>query len=186
MVAKADDILSGSIKVILECENKRIEDVEMHLSKVADIVEGEYVLRPNYKDLNIDINNIESAESLKNVSDMLAKCNNIDAYTIVTDKHGEGKFENLEEGIYILTAEAKDGFKEISATMVKLPFYDESTNNFEYNIICEPKIVLDKPDSPKTGDNMDVTVYVISVLASIALIASISIQRKKNKSLDNK
>lgn len=182
---------TGSITVkIPPLEDESVENIEISINKIADIVEGEYVLRSDYKDVNVDLNSIDSGESYKKAADTflkatLGKENQIHLYT---DKNGEAAAKNLEEGVYIVSSKADEKIGELSTAIIDIPHWNEVSNVMEYNIVCEPKRNGDTPKintPPKTGDDIEIYVPAIMfVLSTLIIISAVSC--KKHKVLDNK
>ena len=182
---------TGSITVrIPPVKDENVENIEILIYKVADIVESEYVLRADYKDVDVDLNNIDSGESYKKAADIFMKATlgKENLIRLYTDENGEVVADNLEEGVYIVLSKANNKIGNLSTAIIDIPHWNEVSNVMEYNIVCEPKRNGDTPKintPPKTGD--DIEIYVIAimfVLSTLIIISAVSC--KKHKVLDNK
>ena len=182
------DIEYGTIDVKCAVSNKKISGLDISINKIADKVEDEYVLRENYKYLDIDLNNVKNADCLKKACEEFDSrgMNNENSIMKKTDKNGCVTFNNIEDGAYIVSLGEIDGFEKIAPVIIQVPVYNEITKNMEYNIKCEPKIYMEKVNPPQTGDETYVSLYLIIILfVSVSLIVCLSII-KRHKGLDNK
>ncbi|MBV3232454.1 hypothetical protein KSU59_18750, partial [Erysipelatoclostridium ramosum] len=72
-VSALDEV--GSITVNLE-EGKKgtsVKNVELELIKIADIINGQYLLINDLQDIEIDLNTLETAEDMKNAAYTISK-----------------------------------------------------------------------------------------------------------------
>ena len=189
---------TGTITVRIPSDNgENIENIKVTINKVADIVEGQYVLRSDYENTGVDINEIDGGESYKNAADIFLKAaknkdGKIEKYT---DKNGEATIKDLEEGVYIISVKESKEIGEFSTAIISIPQFDEITGSMEYNIICEPKRSVDTPKietppktkaPPKTGDNSSIYVVGTLLLCSASTIILYTVLGKRHKALDNK
>ena len=188
LTANAVSDNKGVITVDCEFADKKISKVDVSLSKIADIVEGEYVLRSKYKDVKVDLNNIKSAESLKEAckSFTSVKDTHGDSLSGTTNKDGVALFKDIEDGVYMITLGKVYGYKDTAPIIVSVPSYNEITEEMDYDIKCEPKMYLEEKDAPKTGDNMDISAYVNMAYIGIILLCICFVIIKRYKALDNK
>lgn len=90
-----------------------------------------------------------------------------------TDSSGYVKFENLENGIYLLAAEDINKYDNISPALIAVPVFDEEsseTNGMKYDIVVYPKHW--PVTAAKTGDNSNCELYMsgLAVIVFIPLI----------------
>ena len=90
-----------------------------------------------------------------------------------TDSSGYVKFENLENGIYLLAAEDINKYDNISPALIAVPVFDEEsseTNGMKYDIAVYPKHW--PATAAKTGDNSNCELYMsgLAVIVFIPLI----------------
>ena len=167
----------GTITVNLE-EGKKgtsVKNVELELIKVGDIVNGQYLFIDDLQDTEVNLNTLETAEDMKNASYTISKkaiLKKISGSRKTTNDYGTVKFDQLENGIYLLQATDINKYDNISPTLISIPtFNSESHNNMNYNIYIVPK------HSPiiaaKTSDSADLKLFAVLAGVSTAVIAII-------------
>lgn len=177
-VSALDEV--GSITVNLE-EGKKgtsVKNVELELIKVGDVVNGQYLFIDDLQDIEIDLNTLETAEDMKNAAYTISKITaskNIVGTRKTTNDYGTVKFDQLENGVYLLQATDINKYENIVSTLISVPaFNNESKNSMNYDISIIPK------HSPviavKTDDAVDLKLF--SVLAGVSAIV-IAIIRKE-------
>lgn len=129
----------GSITIILEDTTNELskENVEFGLTKVADIINGEYVSLEEYS--YFDFNNIENANELKDTSKRLNKIISSNDAIDKTNEEGILKFEGLEVGIYLLHPTYIADYEIIEPTLVSIPAWEETSGEMNYNVFVYPK-----------------------------------------------
>ena len=174
-VSALDEV--GSITVNLE-EGKKgtsVKNVELELIKIADIINGQYLLINDLQDIEIDLNTLETAEDMKNAAYTISKITvskNIVGTRKTTNDYGTVKFDQLENGVYLLQATDINKYENIVSTLISVPaFNNESKNSMNYDISIIPK------HSPviavKTGDAVDLKLFVVLAGVSAIVIAII-------------
>ena len=174
-VSALDEV--GSITVNLE-EGKKgtsVKNVELELIKIADIINGQYLLINDLQDIEIDLNTLETAEDMKNAAYTISKITvskNIVGTRKTTNDYGTVKFDQLEKGVYLLQATDINKYENIVSTLISVPaFNNESKNSMNYDISIIPK------HSPviavKTGDAVDLKLFVVLAGVSAIVIAII-------------
>lgn len=174
-VSALDEV--GSITVNLE-EGKKgtsVKNVELELIKIADIINGQYLLINDLQDIEIDLNTLETAEDMKNSAYTISKITvskNIVGTRKTTNDYGTVKFDQLENGVYLLQATDINKYENIVSTLISVPaFNNESKNSMNYDISIIPK------HSPviavKTGDAVDLKLFVVLAGVSAIVIAII-------------
>ena len=174
-VSALDEI--GSITVNLE-EGKKgtsVKNVELELIKIADIINGQYLLINDLQDIEIDLNTLETAEDMKNAAYTISKITvskNIVGTRKTTNDYGTVKFDQLEKGVYLLQATDINKYENIVSTLISVPvFNNESKNSMNYDISIVPK------HSPviavKTGDAVDLKLFAVLAGVSAVIIAII-------------
>ena len=177
-VSALDEV--GSITVNLE-EGKKgtsVKNVELELIKIADIINGQYLLINDLQDIEIDLNTLETAEDMKNAAYTISKITvskNIVGTRKTTNDYGTVKFDQLEKGVYLLQATDINKYENIVSTLISVPvFNNESKNSMNYDISIIPK------HSPviavKTGDAVDLKLF--SVLAGVSAIVIVIIRKE--------
>ena len=174
-VSALDEV--GSITVNLE-EGKKgtsVKNVELELIKIADIINGQYLLINDLQDIEIDLNTLETAEDKKNAAYTISKITvskNIVGTRKTTNDYGTVKFDQLEKGVYLLQATDINKYENIVSTLISVPaFNNESKNSMNYDISIVPK------HSPviavKTGDAVDLKLFAVLAGVSAVIIAII-------------
>ena len=174
-VSALDEV--GSITVNLE-EGKKgtsVKNVELELIKVGDVVNGQYLFIDDLQDIEIDLNTLETAEDMKNAAYTISKITvskNIVGTRKTTNDYGTVKFDQLENGVYLLQATDINKYENIVSTLISVPaFNNESKNSMNYDISVVPK------HSPviavKTGDAFDLKLFALLAGVSAVIIAII-------------
>ena len=174
-VSALDEV--GSITVNLE-EGKKgtsVKNVELELIKIADIINGQYLLINDLQDTEVNLNTLETAEDMKNAAYTISKITvskNIVGTRKTTNDYGTVKFNQLEKGVYLLQATDINKYENIVSTLISVPaFNNESKNSMNYDISIVPK------HSPviavKTGDAVDLKLFAVLAGVSAVIIAII-------------
>ena len=173
-VSALDEV--GSITVNLE-EGKKgtsVKNVELELIKIADIINGQYFLINDLQNTEVNLNTLETAEDMKNAAYTISKITvskNIVGTRKTTNDYGTVKFDQLENGVYLLQATDINKYENIVSTLISVPaFNNESKNSMNYDISIVPK------HSPviavKTGDAVDLKLF--AVLAGVQFFLNIN------------
>lgn len=174
-VSALDEV--GSITVNLE-EGKKgtsVKNVELELIKIADIINGQYLLINDLQDTGVNLNTLKTAEDMKNAAHTISKdtvSKNIGGTRKTTNDYGTVKFDQLEKGVYLLQATDINKYENIVSTLISVPaFNNESKNSMNYDISIVPK------HSPviavKTGDAVDLKLFAVLAGVSAVVIAII-------------
>lgn len=174
-VSALDEV--GSITVNLD-EGKKgtsVKNVELELIKVCDVVNGQYLLINDLQDTEVNLNTLETAEDMKNAAYTISKITvskNIVGTRKTTNDYGTVKFNQLENGVYLLQATDINKYENIVSTLISVPaFNNESKNSMNYDISIVPK------HSPviavKTGDAVDLKLFAVLAGVSAVVIAII-------------
>ena len=167
--------VKGSVTVNLE-EGKKgtsVKNVELELIKIADIINGQYFLINDLQNTEVNLNTLETAEDMKNSAYTISKITvskNIVGTRKTTNDYGTVKFDQLENGVYLLQATDINKYENIVSTLISVPvFNNESKNSMNYDISIVPK------HSPviavKTGDAVDLKLFVVLAGVSAVIIA---------------
>ena len=174
-VSALDEV--GSITVNLE-EGKKgtsVKNVELEIIKIADIINGQYLLINDLQNTEVNLNTLETAEDMKNAAYTISKITaskNIVGTRKTTNDYGTVKFDQLENGVYLLQATDINKYENIVSTLISVPaFNNESKNSMNYDISIIPK------HSPviavKTGDAVDLKLFAVLAGVSAVIIAII-------------
>ena len=165
----------GSILIQLEDTQKALdkENVKFSISKVADVIDGEYKLLDNLTSINIDLNTLKNSNELEVTANKLAKI--VEHENIVTtDKSGKGKTEDLEVGVYLVKAIDIANYENITPFLISIPTWNEIDKVMNYDVNAIPKHTpLPEPIKPKVPDtNYNNKSYMYLALGSSLLLIS--------------
>ena len=152
ILTQVDKAKTGSIQVELT-DGKAGTDksnVKINCQKVADVVHGEYVLIKEYKDTGIDLNAVENSNDLKNAAEKLIEKAGKGTTPNTTDKSGKAVFNNLEVGVYLISAEDSATYDTVEPALIAIPTWSDSDGNMLYDVVIEPK----HTPKPEKGNNV--------------------------------
>lgn len=193
-----DSTDKGSITIQLEKSETATDlaSVKFGVIKVADLVNGEYILTDSFKSSDADLNNIANAEELQKVATKLFKDVTTFEYEEVTSKEGTIVLSNLNTGVYLLAVTDNANYDVVLPTLVSIPTYQDIVG-YNYNITVEPKHSPtpekpkedekkdeEKKEQPDTGVNSHFNEYLAGAGVSMACIAAV-ITLKKRSSKDD-
>lgn len=180
---------TGSIKITLTDGKKGTskEGVELSCLKVADVVNGEYVLEEGYKDLGVDLNDIKNASDLEAAATKIAKV--AGAGTLhTTDMNGVTSFDELEVGVYLLTATNDQNYDDVTPFLIGIPTWSDTEMDMVYDLEVTPKHTPkpEKEKSPKTAPQTNVDSPILwyfggAAVVACGLVAVNAIWKKNNK-----
>ena len=164
---------TGSISIKLaDTNNKSKEGVEFSISKIADIEDGLYKVKEEYKGVDVDLNNIKTASDLELASELFKKVAKTDNL-MKTDTNGECNIDDLEVGVYLVYAKNIANYDNITPFIVSIPSWNEADKTMSYDIQVIPKhteiIEKETPKVPATAYDGS-SIYL--ALGSIGLIGS--------------
>lgn len=148
------------------------QGVWMSCTKVADITDGRYCLRPACKDDRIDLNAIENAASLERAAGILSEKSTAPDCTVQTDEDGRAETDNLETGVYLIQALDNSGYDEITPALVSVPSWDEKTGTMVYEVTVSPKHTPETEErgTGKTAPQTGVFSPVLMLFGSSAVL----------------
>lgn len=126
------------------------QNVEFALTKVADVVKGEYVLDSSYENLGIDLNNIKNASDLEEAATKLVEVAGKDTVS-KTDINGKVDFSDLAVGVYLIYATNDDKYDDVKPLLISIPTWSEKEGNMMYDVKVIPKHTP-RPEKPNTPD----------------------------------
>lgn len=147
---------TGSITITLSDteDNRDKSNVKFGVSKIADIVNGEYKVLEQYKNVGTDLNNLKNATDLEMAANLFKEVVSIDN-TLITDNKGKCSIDNLEVGVYLVFATDIANYENITPFLVSIPSWNETDKDMSYDIKIIPKhtriIEKEKPKVPSTG-----------------------------------
>lgn len=132
---------TGSISITLTDTKDDLskENVILGLKRIANIVNGEYELIDEFKDIDVDLNQLSTAEELKEASTMFEKIIIEPDMTQKTDLNGMAMFNDVNVGVYLVYPIDIAGYEIIKPSIVSVPSWDEVTAQMNYDIQIYPK-----------------------------------------------
>lgn len=186
-----DSNSKGSIEIQLEETAEKVSrnNVEFQLIKCGEVINGEFQLIDSYQSLNIDLNNLKTADELLKVAiqlDEFSKNNKEVGVSKVTNSSGYLQFNNLDIGIYLITVNNQNNYDTVSPFIVSIPTFNEISGNMDYNIKAIPKHEKVIIENVPTGDNTKTENYMYLFIgsASILVLGMFTYIIKKNKKQD--
>lgn len=163
----------GSITIRLEDteDNRSKENVHIRAAKIAEIVDGEYVLCSKYKDSGIDLNTLQNADELANAAEKLEQLKPEGKETI-TDVDGVAVITDLSTGVYLVYACDIAEYDNIMPAFIAVPMWDEVAKKMVYDIEVFPKHdspIQEIPNAPQTGDGNHAKYYIITLAGAVTL-----------------
>lgn len=179
----------GSIKVSLPDTSGKNDkaNVKFSLSKVADVVDGEYKMLDSYSSANVDLNNLKNANDLEIAANMLKEVATSDT-TLVTDSNGVCSIDDLDVGVYLLYATDIAKYENITPFLISIPVWNDADKTMSFDVEVIPKhtpLPVKEPEkskAPSTGYDGGGTLF--GVLSSISLIAGtgmLSVKKRKEE-----
>ena len=214
-VLKADGFSEdklGSITIQLEETKDKAprKDVKLVVVRVADVIDGEFVLVNSYKKSDVDLNKITNANELELAASKLVetingkddkkansgKSSDIESVetvdkgiTIVTNDEGKATVKDLEVGVYLVYAIDNAKYDLITPFLISIPTWSEKDADMLYDIIAYPKhtkpVVKPSGGAPGTGIENNAVKYLSisgALLVSAGLVYVVSGIRKKENS----
>ena len=151
-LAKVDAVKTGSIQVMLTDGKAGTEksNVKIICQKVADIMNGEYVLTDTYKKSEVDLNAIENANDLKTAAEKLLATAGESTSAAQTDAEGFVTFKNLEVGVYLIYAQDTETYDTVEPSLIAVPTWNDSEGEMQYDVMIAPK----HTEKPEKEDNV--------------------------------
>lgn len=126
------------------------EGVEFTCTRVADVVDGEYVLNSEYKSSGVNLNKIKNASDLESASTTLANVAGT-GDVLKTDANGKLTFSDVAVGVYLIKASNDDNYDEVTPLLVSIPTWSEDEGGMMYDVNVIPKHTP-RPDENKPGE----------------------------------
>lgn len=174
---------TGTINIFLdemsEGEAINVEGVIFSLIKVAELEDGEYILREDFENTNVNLNNLNTAEE---ANEVLARImnkveeENIQGREGITNKYGALTFDSLDMGVYYIYAKDTNEYDYVMPSIVAIPTHDESSDSvngmmFEIEIVPKhsPKEeeLMASIESVKTGDEANIMFFGLAGAGAI-------------------
>lgn len=184
---QVDKARTGSIQVELTDGKAGTEksNIKISCQKVADIVQGEYVLIEEYEHVEVDLNAIETSNDLKDAAEKLVAESGNNATMDMTDASGIVTFNNLEVGVYLIYVEDSETYDTVDPSLIAIPTWSDSDEDMLYDVVITPKHT-EKPDkennvAPQT--NLEDSTWKYAGAAGICVLGAVvcMIRMRKRK-----
>ena len=163
---------SITIKLADTQNNQSKENVEFSISKIADIEDGLYKVKEDYKSVEVDLNNVKTANDLELAAELFKKVATTDNL-MKTNVNGECNIDDLDVGVYLVYAKNIANYDNITPFIVSIPSWNETDKSMSYDIEVIPKhtkvVKKEKSKVPATAYDGS-SIYL--VLGSVGLIGS--------------
>lgn len=159
----------GSLSLEFQYQGQDVTDGALAIYRVGDIViaDGEcrFELSAAFADSGQDLMDLQSPDTAAALQ-QYAEINKIAADQTAVNSTGTVQFSNLTPGLYlVLQTTASAGYSPISSFLVSVPWYDETKDEFLYDVVATSKLELianpsaspaptptPKPDVPKEDE----------------------------------
>lgn len=161
LIIPTEEGTHGSISVQLQDteKNNPKEHVRLALTKVADVIDGEFVLCEGFSFLDVDLNRITNANEAERAVDQLMKYVTSEK-EMLTDDNGYASIEELSIGVYILYVTDRAEYANITPCLISIPSYNEYAGVMEYEVNVVPKYTLLKPGQITTSMPEDISEFL--------------------------
>lgn len=160
------------IKLADAKNNQSKEGVEFSISKIADIEDGLYKVKEDYKSVEVDLNNIKTANDLELAAELFKKVAKTDNL-MKTNANGECNIDDLDVGVYLVYAKNIANYDNITPFIVSIPSWNEKDKYMSYDIQVIPKHTeIEKKEKPKVPATAYDGGSIYLVLGSMGLIGS--------------
>lgn len=137
----------GSIKITMPYGKTVEEGGSMALYRVGNVRESngnyDFMLTGDFAGCGISLQDIQSAELAKKLSDYAAK-SKLKGNTQKIAGDGTVEFKELEPGLYLLVqTKAAEGYNNAMPFLVSLPMLEK--NEYVYDVQADPKVELTSP-----------------------------------------
>lgn len=181
----------GSISIELE-DIEGLQDkgnVKFSITKVADVIDGEYKMVEVFNGLGLDLNAIETSAQLEEAANKIAseKLNKVieNEKELVTDYKGVGSVDNLEVGVYLVFPKDTAKYEKVSPFLVSIPYWVEADKQMSYDIKAIPKHspypTIETPNVPDTSYNNKAILYGAIGGGLIALAITLRVSSRKKQ-----
>lgn len=186
----------GSIE--LAFNNEYATNISFSIYKIGDCIDGslvQYVPSSDFSNIMSDLKSLVTANDCENVIEESMNYiyeNDIQPIdTKLADNDGNVLFEELDIGLYLITQDEYSDKFEAETFLVQMPMNIDSS--MKYNIVAVPKytdktgVKNDDKETPdklvnvKTGDDQDITPYIVTLGISVITFLLIYVFMKSDK-----
>lgn len=188
LVAVDDTGVEGSLTIQLEdTKNKApLNGVKFAIVKVADVIDGEFVLHERFLNSEIDLNAIANANALEETASKIADiyeqkstADNSGRY-VITDEKGTAYVDSLDIGVYLIYPLDIADYEQIAPFLISIPTFNSESGHMMYDVLVYPKHTPVR--APGTGIANNAVPYFLMSAACLILAGLILfIFRKMHK-----
>ena len=187
LTALAADKVDDNIKIEVENNSKgsitvnipNVKDVKIFVAKIAELKDGELILLDEFKQDDIDLNAIKTADELQKVINKIKLNDDQKKNFQETNENGTVVFKELELGAYYICSDNPKDKEQVESSIVSIPKYDEEEGKMVFDITVNPKHEPPKP-APQTSLHDNMLLYTLIALAC-ALIGGVMYKLSKSK-----
>lgn len=142
---KVESGSTGSITIQLADteENASKENVEVGIIQIADIEGGLYYQTDKFKEIDVDLNAIETNKELDEAAQkfhtLIADKEMTPDFQIKTNPEGIGFYKGLSVGVYLIYPIDIADYDHIAPVIIAIPTFDEVEGEMMYNVTAYPK-----------------------------------------------
>ena len=176
---------AGSITIRLEHtkDNRSKANVHIVAAKIADIVQGEYVLHHEYRDGGMNLNILQSADELASAAEELEQWKP-EGKEAITDEDGIAVITDLSAGVYLVYACDIAEYDHIMPVIIANPMWDELAGKMVYDIEILPKHY--SQTTPQTGEDHRAGYYLFTLAGAVMIGGIAFLKKEKGESLQKK
>ena len=163
----------GSITIRLGDIKGNPSEANVHIvaAKIAEIVDGQYVLYDKYRDGGINLNMLQNTDELAITAEKLERLKP-EGKEAITDVGGVAVITDLSTGVYLVYARDVAAYENIMPVIVANPTWDDLEKKMIHDIEVLPKhqaLPLETPDTPQTGDGNHAGYYILTLAGAVAI-----------------
>ena len=151
----------GSLTIALEptATGRPRQDVVFGVVQVADLQNGDLILREDFAQSGVDLESLSTADQLEQAARRLMELAQREEHTLITNEQGESERLELEAGVYLVYVLDFAGYEYITPFLVSIPTWNEAGGVMDYDMSLMPKhaplpcLELEKVDA-RTGQNI--------------------------------
>ena len=156
----------GNVDIVIHEE----EEFSFSYAKVADYVNGEFILVEEFQNAKVDLNNMKKGGDLRRAAEELSKYGSDEK--LVTTESQVAHIDDLSQGAYLIQGVKKAGY-EIPSTLISIPGWDGEQEEMSYQVTIFPKIQKSM-NIVQTGDDNQLLLLATLCLLSLTVVASVA------------
>ena len=179
----------GSIQIVYKGRNESNQEVSLSRANFS-IYQVQYmshdtlIWKDGFKDAHVSLEDTSAQSREKQAKQLYeyAQKKGISGLTQETNALGRMSFSNLDQGIYLIVQKGyvESGKSQFESAPFLVSIPSLADGSVEYSVKVEPKAEWVKPEQPKpsklnklhikTGDDTNISVWVIAVIESLCIM----------------